>query len=188
MRRALRALTAVKTCDSCECCRCISDLLTDHIVKCALSSPHYVTKHKLPISHGLSDNAWAFQNFMKNLLDIKAELCQTYATAIAANNGTHCKYFKDDEKYEKFYEMLCVLMLITCNPAGYYLQSLLVQWLRANVDDLCAHWFETHWTGPVKGRSRSTCWVPVALAWLATTRASKQAGGGIAIHTLLEVR
>ena len=84
MRRALRALTAVKTCDSCECCRCISDLLTDHIVKCALRSPHYVTKHELPISHGLSDNSWAFQNFVKNDLDIKAELCQTHATAIAA--------------------------------------------------------------------------------------------------------
>ena len=84
MLRALRALTAVKTCDSCECCRCISDLLTDHIVKCALRSPHYVTKHELPISHGLSDNSWAFQNFVKNDLDIKAELCQTHATAIAA--------------------------------------------------------------------------------------------------------
>ena len=51
------------------------------------------------------------------------------------HNGTHRKYFKDDEKYEKFYEMLCDLMLITGEPAGYYLQSLLVQWLRDNVDD-----------------------------------------------------
>ena len=135
MRRALRALTAVKTCDSCECCRCISDLFSYHIVKCTLCSPHYVTKHELPICHSLSDNSWAFQNFMKNVLDIKAELCQTHATAIAANNGTHLKYFKDDEKYEKFYEMLCDLMRITCKPAGYYLQSLLVPWLCDNVDD-----------------------------------------------------
>ena len=103
MRRALRALTAVKTCYSCECCRCITDLLSDPIVKCALCSPHNATKHELPISHGLSDNLWAFQNFMKNVLDIKAELCQTHVIAIAANNGTHSKYFKDDEKYEKFY-------------------------------------------------------------------------------------
>ena len=154
MRRALRALTAVKTCDSCECCRCISDLLTDHIVKCALRSPHYITKHELPISHGLSDNSWAFQNFMKNVLCIEAELCQTHATAIASNNGTHRKYFKDDEKYKKFYGMLCDLMHITCEPAGYYLQTLLVnlKWLHANVDDRCVHWLETHWTGPVKGR------------------------------------
>ena len=114
MRRALRALTAVKTCDSCECCRCISDLRTDHIVKCALRSPHYITKHELPISHGLSDNSWAFQNFMKNVLGIEAELCQTHATAIAANNGTHRKYFKDEEIYEKFYGMLCDIMRITC--------------------------------------------------------------------------
>ena len=51
---------------------------------------------------------------MKNVLKIEAELSQTHATAIAANNGTHCKYFKDDWKYEKFYEMLCDLMSTTC--------------------------------------------------------------------------
>ena len=88
----------------------------------------------------------------ENVLNIEAKLCQTHETAIAANNGTHRKYFKDDEKYEKFYGMLCDLMRITCEPAGYYLQSLLVQWLRANVDDRCATWFETYWTGLVKGR------------------------------------
>ena len=27
-----------------------------------------------------------------------------------------------------------------------------MQWLRANVDDRCADWFETHWTGLVKRR------------------------------------
>ena len=79
----------------------------------------------------LSDNSQAFQNFMKNVLNIEAELCQTHATAIATNNGTHSKYFKDDEKYDKFYEMLCDLMCITCKPAGYYLQSVLEKWLRA---------------------------------------------------------
>ena len=89
---------------------------------------------------------------MKNVLDIKAELCQTHATAIASNNGTHRKYFKDDENYQKFYEMLCDITNITCEAAGNYLQNLLVQWLRSNVDDQCADWFETHWTGPVKGR------------------------------------
>ena len=104
-------------------------------MKCALCSPHYITKHELPISHGLSDNSWAFQNFMKNVLRIEAELCQTRATAIAANNGTHRKYFKDDEIYEKFFRMLCDIMCITCKPAGYYLQSLLVKWLCANVDN-----------------------------------------------------
>ena len=48
--------------------------------------------------------------------------------------------------------MLCDIMLITCEPEGYFLHGLLVQWLRANVDDQCADWFETHRTGPVKGR------------------------------------
>ena len=81
---------------------------------------------------------------MQNVLGIKAELCQTHATSIAANNGTHSKNFKDDEKYEKFYGMLCDLISITCDPAVNYLQCLLVQWLRDNVDDPCEHWFETH--------------------------------------------
>ena len=104
-RRALRALLAVKTCDTCECCQCITNLLSNPNVKCALRCQHYATgKHELPISHCLSDNSWGFQNFMKNVLDIKAELRQTHATAIATNNGKHRKYFKDDENlnYEKF--------------------------------------------------------------------------------------
>ena len=85
MRRALRALTAVKTCDSCECCRCISDLLTDHIVKCALRSPHYITKHELPISHGLSGNSWAFQNIPSNAI------AHTFASGLAAIMDLVCK-------------------------------------------------------------------------------------------------
>ena len=35
-------------------------------------------------------------------------------------------------------------------------------------------------------RREGTCWVPVVLTWLATTRASKPAGGGIAMHALWE--
>ena len=34
---------------------------------------------------------------MTNVLGIKAELRQTHATAIAANSGTHCRYFRGDE-------------------------------------------------------------------------------------------
>ena len=44
------------------------------------------------------------------------------------------------------------IIRVTCDTAGYYLQSLLVQWLLTNVDNLCADWFKTHWTGPVKRR------------------------------------
>ena len=36
-----------------------------------------------------------------------------HAIAITANKGTYRKYFKDDETYKKFYEMLCDIMLIT---------------------------------------------------------------------------
>ena len=97
MLRALSALSAVKTCDSCECCRCITNILSYLNVKCMLCCQHYATgKHELPISQGLSDNSRVFQNFMKSVLGIKAELCQTHTTTIASNNGTHRKYFEDD--------------------------------------------------------------------------------------------
>ena len=66
-------------------------------VKCMLHCQHYATgKHELPRSHCLSDNSSVFQNFMKSVLGIKAELCQTHTTTIASNNGTHRKYFEDD--------------------------------------------------------------------------------------------
>ena len=46
-------------------------------------------------------------------------------------------------------------MCITCDPADHYLQSLLPKWLCKRVDYKCADWFQSNWTGPVKG----TCWV-----------------------------
>ena len=56
--------------------------VSDPIVKCMLACHHNTKgKNKLPISHCLSDKSWSFQNFMINLLGIKAELCQTQATA-----------------------------------------------------------------------------------------------------------
>ena len=121
MLRALLSLTAVKTCDTCECYRCITDLLSNPNVKCALRCPHYATrKHELPSAHQprIVRQLMGVQNFMKNVLDIKAEICQTHASAIASNNGTHRKYFKDDENYERFYEMLCDIIRITCEAAG----------------------------------------------------------------------
>ena len=82
-------------------------------MKCALGSRHYATgQHKLPISHGLSDNLWVFQDFMENVLDIEAELCQTHTTAIAANNGTS-PILQRWREYEKFHEMLCDIMCTT---------------------------------------------------------------------------
>ena len=59
-----------------------------------------------------------------DVLDFKAELCQTHATTITANNETHRKHFKDDENYEKFYDMLCDILRITCEAAGYYFAEL----------------------------------------------------------------
>ena len=94
-------------------------------------------------------------------------------------------YFKDDKNYEKFYEMLCEIMSITCEAAGHNFQSLLVQWLRANFDDLCADWFETHWTGQVKGRYLlGSCSVGLVSSNQSLHWPSNLDGGGIAMHAL----
>ena len=116
--------------------------------------------------------------FLKNVLDI--------STMPDARNR-HClqqwntsKILQSDEKYVKFCAMLCDIMLIACEAGSYYLQSLLVQWLRANVDDQCDAWFETHWTGPVKGR-----YLLGSDGLVSNNQSLESAGGGIAMQALL---
>jgi hypothetical protein len=51
----------------------------------------------------LGDNSAAWQKFARETLGLEANVCQTHATAIAANNGSHKKFFDDINKnYEPF--------------------------------------------------------------------------------------
>ena len=82
-------------------------------------------------------------------------MCQTHATAIAKNNGTHRTYFNANENYEVFYNYVCLIMRGSFADAGVRLQELLVLsllWSRCVRETRAADWFERYWCCPIKGR------------------------------------
>jgi hypothetical protein len=65
------------------------------------------TYKQLPIAVATGDNSSAWQKFAKDELGLEANVCQTHATAIAANNGSHKKYFDNvNENYDCFYKFV----------------------------------------------------------------------------------
>ena len=85
-------------------------------------------------------------------LQVPTNVCQTHATAIAANNGSHKTHFDNMARYEEFYEYVCRIMRCSFVDAGERLQELLVQFLRSVGETRAADWFSEWWCGPVKGR------------------------------------
>ena len=64
-----------------------------------------------------------------------------------------------------------------------------MQWLCANVDDQCADWFETHWTGPVQGKYLLGADRAGGVGLVSNNQSLKSgAGGGIVTQALQEVR
>ena len=123
-------------------------------VACCLRGRPYKEQKELPISYALGDNSACFQKFVTEELDLEANVCQTHATAIAKNNGTHSTYFDSNENYEVFYDFLCSIMRFSFPDAGVRLQELLVLsllWLRSVRETRAADWFERYWCGPIKG-------------------------------------
>ena len=156
-RRATRAVMALPSCKRCPTCKAIDILRGNENVRYCLAGRPYKTDHELPVSNGLSDNTDTFQNFLKHVLNLLAELCQTHATAIPACNGTHKAYFDNQEIYEEFYQMVYEIMQISIPEAGFHLQNLLVYWLREKGEQRAAHWFQQNWTGEEKGRYMLGC-------------------------------
>ena len=106
---------------------------------------------------------------------MEANVCQTHATAISKNNGTHRTYFDSNENYEVFYDFVCRIMRCSFPEAGVRLQELLV--LRIGSNDIGA------------ARSRDDgYWPTVASPSLATIRAWNQRGVGIAWPTARDIR
>ena len=91
--------------------------------------------------------AYRSVKFVTEVLELEANVCQTHATAITKNNGTHCTYFDSNENYEVFHIMRC-----SFPDAGMRPQELLVLWLRSIEETRAADWFERYWCGPIKGR------------------------------------
>ena len=158
-RRATRAVMALPSCgrSNCSTCKAIDILRAHEAVRACLASRAYKKDHELPVRHGLCDNTDTYRNFLKHCLKLLTELCQTHATAIPACNGTHQKFFDNQEVYEEFYQMVYELMQISITEAGFHLQNLLVYWLRDKGEARAAAWFEQYWTGEEKGRYLLGC-------------------------------
>jgi hypothetical protein len=96
----------------------------------------------------MGDNLAAWQKIAKKELHLESNVCQTHATAIAANNCSHKKHFNDPNKnYNGFYEFVCPIMCCSFAEVGEHLQTLLVNWLRSVREGRAAEWFETWWCG-----------------------------------------
>lgn len=154
-KQAIRKIIALPCCtkEDCKTCLYIKQLREHPNVAKILTDDEYCTGDKrLPISKPLGDNSAAFQKFARDELGECALVCQTHATAIAANNGSHRSHFKDEAVYEEFYDYVCRIMRISCATTGEYLQMKLVEWLREKGEDDAANWFQEWWVGPEKGR------------------------------------
>ena len=156
LKNAVRYFICIKLCDDhrCTTCWCIQEVREMPKVVAAITDPAYTGADKLlPIARPMGDNSAAWQKFAKEELHLESNVCQTHATAIAANNGSHKKHFDDPNKnYDGFYEFVCRIMRCSFAEVGEHLQTLLVDWLRSVREGRAAEWFQTWWCGPVKGR------------------------------------
>ena len=154
IKSAVRYLIRLKLCDKpdCETCRCIRQVRENPKVVAATSTREYIEDKALPIARPLGDNSAAWQKFARDTLGLDSNVCQTHATAIAANNGSHKTHFETTENYNAFYDYVCRIMRCSFAAAGEGLQVLLVEWLRGVDEGRAADWFNEWWCGPVKGR------------------------------------
>jgi hypothetical protein len=82
------------------------------------------THKRLPIAVVMGNNSSAWQKFAKDELGIDANVCQTHATPIAANNGSHNKYLDNvNENYDDFYEFVNRIMRCSFAGVGEHLQA-----------------------------------------------------------------
>jgi hypothetical protein len=153
-KASVRSMLRLPTCDrqDCKTCRYMQELCDDPRVRAATSAKSYIEQKKMPIAIPLGDNSASWQKFAAEELGLPANVCQTHASAIAANNGTHKTHFDDMENYEAFYEYVCRIMRCSNANMGLHLQSMLVAWLQSVNEQRAANWFEEWWCGPTKGR------------------------------------
>jgi hypothetical protein len=155
MKSAARYLICLKLCDrpNCATCRCIQEVCENPKVVAVTSTEAYIKGKKLSIAVALGDNWVAWQKFARETLGLGANVCQTHATAIAANNSSHKKFFDDINKNnEPFYEFVNCIMRCSFASVGEGLQELLVEWLRSVGEERTAKWFNKWWCRPTKGQ------------------------------------
>ena len=138
--------------ENCATCTCISGLCEHETITCCLKCQQYKDQKELPISYALGGNWSSIQKFVSDELELSANVCQTHATAITKNNGTHSTYFDCNEKYEEFYDFVCHIMRCSFADTGERLQELLVLWLRSVNETRAVDWFKRYLSGKIKGR------------------------------------
>jgi hypothetical protein len=153
-KSAIRRIISLPTCGKAGCITCtsIAGMQDEELVQCCLASPPYEERKELPIDIALGDNSTAWQKFTNEELHLPSNVCQTHATAIAKNNGTHRKYFNDMNVYEDFYEYVCRIMRCPFENAGRRLQQMLIEWLDSKEETRARDWFGTYWCGEPAGR------------------------------------
>jgi hypothetical protein len=125
----------------------------------------------------LGDNSAAWQKYARETLGLEANVCQTHATAIAANNGSHKKFFDDVNKnYKSFYQLVNRIMCCSFASVGEGLQELLVEWLRSVREERASEWLSSGGAEQPRGYG---CWAMEVLQCLAINKDSNRSGGGI---------
>jgi hypothetical protein len=111
----------------------------------------YREDNELPISKALGDNHLGWQNFVRKILRIDPNVCNTHASGIGAQNGSQREHFVDPDVYEKWYLYVCRIKDVSFEEAGEHLQGMLADWLRLKGEEAAAVWQEKYWMGP-RGR------------------------------------
>ena len=127
MKQSVRLVARINTCSNADCrtCSCIQEVRDMPKCVAAITSKQYTDTKHLPVAVALGDNSAAWQKFAVESLGLTANVCQTHATAIAANNGTHHTHFDNPDNYEEFYECVCRIMRCSFATVGERLQGLL---------------------------------------------------------------
>ena len=151
--KALRALLDLSVCEcsECESCTILGEIQNHPLVRACMVGPPYKDHKELPVSKVLGDGHSGWLNFVRKILKIAANLCNTHATAIGAQNGTQRAHFTDDTIYDKWYSYVCRIKDIAFEEPGHHVQTMLHDWLMLQDQEEAAVW-QSQWWGGARGR------------------------------------
>jgi hypothetical protein len=136
-RAATRGLIKLPSCEreSCHTCRTLVTLRSMPLVRSSLDSHPFTALGQLAISQQLGDSNDGWQNTCRALFGTNSRVCQTHASSINGLNGRFRKHFSSQAVYEEFYDFVCRIMRVSMMEHGFYLQTMLVDLLKARGED-----------------------------------------------------
>jgi len=150
---ALRALLSLTCCEcaDCESCAILGEIQNHPTVRACMAGPPYKNDKELPVSKVLGDGHAGWLNFVRKVLKLAANLCNTHATAIGAQNGTQRVHFTTQESYDGWYKYVCRIKDISFEEPGHHVQTMLHDWLLMQGQEQAAEW-QKQWWGGARGR------------------------------------